>query len=72
MKYLNTDKLIQVGDKVILANSPGRIVFVIEDDSYSPSYPKTVWEHLTRGFGVELENGDLFHFHLPDEDLEPI
>ncbi len=74
MKYMGTDKVIQVGDNVMYAGVPGVIVFVIEDDSFSDRYPK-VWSYLGKGLGVELQKGDwqgtLFHLDCPDEDLEP-
>ena len=38
MKYLDSEQVIRVGDKVVYAGSPGVIVFVIDDDSYSDGY----------------------------------
>jgi hypothetical protein len=73
MQYVNTDRMIRVGDKVQYAGDPGVIVFVIDDDSYSDRYPKMHWSYLARGLGVELqdESRTLYHLDSPDEDLEP-
>ena len=72
MKYLDSETLIRVGDKVAYAGSPGVIVFVIDDDSYSDRYPKEAWSSLGKGLGLELQDGTLYHLDTPDEDLEPI
>jgi len=74
MKYMDTEKEICVGDKVRYAGSPGVIVFVIEDDSYSDQYPKDNWSYLGQGLGIELQDQTrtLYCLDLPDEDLEPI
>jgi len=78
MKYTGTRQDIRVGDKVLYAGTPGVVVFVIDDDSYSDRYPSEAWSYLDRGLGVELQDGawqgTLFHFDSPDgeEDLEPI
>lgn len=73
MKYLDTERVIQVGDHVLYAGAPGVIVFVIDDDSYSEEYPKKDWSHLGKGLGVELrdQTRTLYHLDTPDEDLEP-
>jgi hypothetical protein len=71
MMYFDSDRMIQVGDKVRYAGSPGVIVFVIDNDSYSDRYRREDWSYLGKGFGVQLEDGTLFHFEFPDEDLEP-
>lgn len=70
MNYLETETLIRVGDHVRYAGEPGVIVYVIDDDKYSASYPKEHWSYLQHGFGVELQNGTLYQFEEPDEDLE--
>jgi hypothetical protein len=74
MKYMDTEKVIQVGDKVLYAGIPGVIVFVIDDDIYSDRYSKGNWSYLGRGLGIELqdETRTLYHLDRPDEDLEPI
>lgn len=73
MKYHDTNKEICVGDKVLYAGSPGIIVFVIDDDSYSKRYPKKGWSYLGKGLGVEIQDKErtLYHLETPDEDLEP-
>jgi hypothetical protein len=72
MNYVDTKKVIQVGDKVRYAGASGVIVFVIDDDSYSEHYPKKDWSYLGKGLGIELLDTErtLYHLDLPDEDLE--
>jgi hypothetical protein len=70
MKYLGSEKVIRLGDHVVYAGNPGVVVFMIEDDSYSDRYDKKSWSYLNKGFGVELQDGTLYHFDSPDEDLE--
>jgi hypothetical protein len=70
MKYLDSERQIRVGDKVVYAGNPGVIVFVIDDDSYSDAYAKENWSYLKKGLGVELQDGTLYHLDSPDEDLE--
>jgi hypothetical protein len=72
MKYQRTDRTIRVGDEVLYAGSPGVIVFIIDDDSYSDAFKKEHWSYLDKGFGMELRDGTLYHFDTPDEDLEPL
>jgi hypothetical protein len=74
MKYNSSNQVIRVGDSVLYAGEQGKIVFVIDDDSYSNEYPKKDWSYLGRGLGVEIQDADrtLYHFETPDEDLEPI
>ena len=72
MNYVHSDQPIRVGDRVTYAGSPGVIVFVIDDDSYSKAYERQHWSYLKKGFGFELDDGTLFHLDEPDEDLEPI
>ncbi len=72
MKYCDSEKTIRVGDKVLHAGSSGVIVFVIDDDRYSDAYKKEDWSYLGQGFGVELQDGTLYHYDSPDEDLEPV
>lgn len=71
MNYLDTKKLIRVGDNVLYAGAPGVVVFVVDDDNYSDRFPKEHWSYLGKGLGVELQDGTLYHFDSPDEDLEP-
>jgi hypothetical protein len=70
MKYLDSETVICVGDRVVYAGSRGVIVFIIDDDSYSGKYEKAHWSYLNKGLGVELDDGTLIHFDSPDEDLE--
>lgn len=74
MKYVDTDRVIHVGDSVFYAGAAGVVVFVIDDGSYSARYPKKDWVYLGKGLGVELqdESRTLYHLNCPDEDLEPL
>jgi hypothetical protein len=74
MKYVDTEKVIQVGDNVLYAGEPAVIVFVIDDDNYSERYAKESWSHLGKGLGVEIQDKTqtLYHLDAPDEDLEPV
>jgi hypothetical protein len=74
MNYNDTNRLIRVGDRVLYAQKPGTIVFIIDDDSYSERYPRKDWSYLGKGLGVEMQDSEhtLFHLDRPDEDLEPI
>jgi hypothetical protein len=74
MKYMETEKVIQVGDNVLYHGAPGVIVFVIDDARYCDRYPEEHWSYLGKGLGVELQDDTrtLYHLDSPDEDLEPI
>jgi hypothetical protein len=72
MKYLNSERVIHVGDKVVYGGSSGVVVFVIDDDSYSDKYKKENWSYLGKGLGVELQDGTLYHLDSPDEDLRVV
>jgi hypothetical protein len=77
MKYHSTDQRVQVGDVVRYFGEEGKIVFVIDDDSFSTPYPKEHWSYLGKGVGIEMQNGkwkgNLFVITTSetDEDLEP-
>ena len=74
MNYNDTNRVIRVGDRVLYAEKPGTIVFIIDDDSYSEKYPRKDWSYLGKGLGVEMKDKEhtLYHLQRPDEDLEPI
>jgi hypothetical protein len=74
MQYIDTKKVIHVGDSVLYAGAPGVIVFVIDDDSYSERYTKENWSYLGKGLGIEIQDKarTLYHLIGPDEDLEPV
>jgi hypothetical protein len=75
MKYWGTENVVRVGDRVLYNGTPGVIVFVIDDDSYSDRYPKEHWSYLGTGLGVELQDETRTLYHLgsseEEEDLEP-
>jgi hypothetical protein len=72
MKYITTNKVIQVGDRITYAGTPGTIVIIIDDNSYSAQYPSD-WSYLGKGLGIKVEDetGTLYHLDSPDEDLVP-
>jgi len=70
VKYLNSERVVRVGDKVVYAGSLGVIVFVVDDDTYCDQYDKKNWSYLGKGIGLELSDGTLYHLDSPDEDLE--
>ena len=72
MTYADSDKKIQVGDKVTYAGAIGTVVFIVDDDAYSEGFPKQHWSYLKNGFGIELQDGTLYHMNSPDEDLVPM
>jgi hypothetical protein len=57
MKYYDSEKVVQVGDRILYDGTPGVIVFVVDDDSYSDEYTKDNWSYLGRGLGVQMQDG---------------
>ena len=72
MQYFDTNKSVRVGDRILYAGSPGTVVYVIDDDSYSERFTSEQWSYLGKGLGLELEDGTLYHLDTVDEDLEPL
>jgi hypothetical protein len=62
-------KEVRVGDIVQYGDSQGEIVFIITSGSYSEKYPKSTWDYLKEGFGIETQKYGLIHAIEPDEDL---
>jgi hypothetical protein len=73
MKYMGTDKVVRVGDKVVYHGAAGVIVYIIDDDSYCDQFPKGWSSFLDKGLGVYQEGG-LVHLDYAEhqEDLEPL
>ena len=67
----HTGQPVRVGDR-IRYDGPGRVVFVVDDGSYAPDYPKEHWSYLRTGIGIVLDDGNMFVLNEPDEDLELI
>lgn len=70
-KHYESGRRIVAGDKVTYGNKPGRVVFLIEEASFLPGFPKDEWEYLGSGIGIELDDGTVFHLKDADEDLIP-
>ncbi|HUU93653.1 MAG TPA: hypothetical protein VM238_20875 [Phycisphaerae bacterium] len=64
-----TGEEVRLGDRVIYAGSPGRVVFVVGSQSFSQEFPGEDWEYLGRGFMLETEAFGLVHPEKPDENL---
>jgi 23S rRNA G2445 N2-methylase RlmL len=78
-KYFNSEKPVRLGDKVRYFGTPGEIVFVVDDASYSDRFPREHWapyleKEFGKGFGVELQDWGLFVLLSAEEeeDLEPV
>ena len=56
MKYVDTEKVIQVGDNILYAGVPGIIVFVIDDDSY---WTELVEADRAGGYEPAANEGDV-------------
>ncbi len=67
----NNGKPINIGDRVVYAGVIGRVVFIIEDDRYSPGFVRDDWAYRRLGLGIKLRNGQLFVLDGPDDDLKP-
>lgn len=74
MRYWGSEKEVRVGDHVLYAGSPARIVFIVDDDSFSDRYPRQHWADYGKGFGVELQDETRTLYFLDtseeEEDLE--
>ena len=73
--YIGANEPIKVGDKIHLGGSPGKVVFVLDDDQYSLEYPKGKWEYLKsendgKGVMLLLDNGELILELFHNEGLE--
>ena len=60
---------IRAGDWIELAGVPGRVVFVLETESYSPGFTAENWSYLGRGFMIESASMGLVFQVAADEDL---
>jgi hypothetical protein len=60
---------LHVGHRVTYNGQPGTVVFVIDNDEYSPGFASTAWESLRTGFMIRFDNGAMLHLDRPDEHL---
>lgn len=52
---------VHVGDRVEFCGCPGTVVFAIEQDEWTPEFPKEQWDYLEHGFMVREDDGTLIH-----------
>lgn len=72
MNYPDGKKVL-AGDKVKLwEGCHGIVVCSIDDDQYTPEYPKSEWAYLKLGVLINSDKGGLIHLIEPDEDIELI
>jgi len=60
---------LHAGHRVAYNGQPGTVVFVIDNDDYSPGYASTAWENLQTGFMIRFDSGAMLHLDRPDEHL---
>ena len=64
--------MIMVGDQVVLSGSPARVVFVLDNEQFSPDYPKEEWSKIDgriKGIGILTEKWGLLIENSASEDL---
>jgi hypothetical protein len=71
--YPGTNKPIKAGVNVSLGESLGQIVFVLDDEQFTPNYPKEKWIYLKkekngRGTGIFTEKYGLMVEEEPSND----
>jgi len=70
MKYCDGTH-VALGDRVRLWESMfGTIVCSIDDDEYTPEFSRADWGHVGHGVVIKADDGQIFHYEEPDEDLE--
>ncbi|NUN24000.1 MAG: hypothetical protein HUU09_11135 [Candidatus Jettenia caeni] len=70
MKYLDGQE-VKVGDKVQLwSGCYGVVVCSMDDDKYTPAYPKEEWDYLKSGVLIKTDKAGLIHYIKADEDLQ--
>jgi hypothetical protein len=69
MKYRDGQEVI-IGDRVSLSDgSVGEVVFCIDRNEFSASYPKSDWEYLGSGVMVKSNSFGLIHYPETDDEL---
>ena len=71
--YVDGKDPIKVGDQIKLGESLGKIVFVIDDEQFTPEYSRAVWIYLKKenekGIGILTEKYGLIVTTEPENDL---
>lgn len=65
-----TGEDIHVGDHVKHAGRPAVVVAVISSGEFSADFSKAGWSHYKKGFIVRDDDGQVFMYDRPNEDLE--
>jgi len=63
---------IHVGDRVHYNAQAGTVVYVIDHDEYSPTFPAEAYAHLGTGLMICFDNGALLHLERADHYLSRI
>jgi len=72
MNYPDGTK-VRLGDTLKLwEGCVGTVVCSIDDDEYTPQYPKTEWGYLDRGVLIESEQAGLIHYIEPEVSFKLI
>jgi hypothetical protein len=62
---------VTLGDRVRLWESVlGVIVCAIDDNAFSPGFPRDDWGYKERGAVIKADDGRLFYYDEADEDFE--
>jgi hypothetical protein len=70
MKYADGQE-VKLGDTVRLANDvEGQVVCSIDNDEYTPEFPKADWEYQKRGAMFKFPTLGLVHYEQTEPDLE--
>lgn len=72
MDYPNGKK-VMVGDRVRLwQGCHGTVVGSIDDNQYTPEYPKGEWAYLKKGVLIKSDQAGLIHYIEPEPTFELI
>ena len=70
MKYMSGEE-IKIGDFIQLwAERYGYVVCSISDQLFSKDYLEEDWGYLKEGIIIKMDNDELIHYVIPDEDLK--
>jgi hypothetical protein len=72
MNYPDGEKVL-VGDRVKLWDAGyGTVVCSIDNDQYTPDYPKREWAYLKSGVLIKSDQAGLIHYIEPEPSFELI
>ena len=70
MDYPDSQK-VMLGDRIKLwEGCYGTVVCSIDDDAYTPEYPKAEWAYLKSGVLINSDQAGLIHYLRPDSSFE--